>query len=767
MSIKRNIFRILLASLLPCLPLLAPIAAFAATDPAGVPVVAAHDSAATVSGGETFGLIDARLATAAAYLKNGDSDKAAAELGDLLPLAREKGSRKQYATALNMLGTIYSSSPAPASRESSPRQGGAVRSSTGEQADKSSDMLTQALEVAKEIGDPKLTASVLNNMGTMQMTRGIKVKAAASFAEGLQLSQESGDKDLTGATLLNLARLHASTGATLDAMKSLKEAEDFWSPTPDTAEKAGALINIGQLYRKVAANPEVAAEARSSALRCLTSAQSVATALNNEQLLSFAIGYQAGVLKDSGETAKALDLTRQALFIAQSIDSRELLYLWQWQIGRLLNTLGDTAKAAASYSQAINSLQSIRRSIRPEYAGSTLSYKEMMEPVYLELVAILLKQSQTADNQEQATGYIKAAEDTIEKLRTTELQDYFKDSCILGATHSANAPTGKTAILYLVALPKSLEILASLPAGVKRYSVPIESAILEQRGKDFVTELTNRSETYLESAKFLYDTIVRPLDSELAQEKIEHIVFIPDSALRSVPMAALNDGSRFLIAKYTISSAQGMQFVNMSPAAANHKPEILLAGISEAVNDFPPLPSVKNELSGIGAMFDGVTLLDKGFRVEDLKREIGLKPYSYIHLATHGEFGGDMENMYILAYDGLITFNMLDKFIRVTKYKSEPLELLTLSACKTALGDDRAAMGLAGIAVKAGAKSTMASLWEIDDKATSELIQEFYRQLKENNGGKARALQQAQLKIMKDYGHPYYWSPFILIGNWL
>ena len=94
------------------------------------------------------------------------------------------------------------------------------------------------------------------------------------------------------------------------------------------------------------------------------------------------------------------------------------------------------------------------------------------------------------------------------------------------------------------------------------------------------------------------------------------------------------------------------------------------------------------------------------------------------------------------------------------------MELLTLSACKTAAGDDRAALGLAGIAVKAGAKGTMATLWEIDHKATSELVVEFYRQLK-TGAPKLQALRNAQVKLMQRYPHPYFWSPFLMIGNWM
>jgi CHAT domain-containing protein len=197
------------------------------------------------------------------------------------------------------------------------------------------------------------------------------------------------------------------------------------------------------------------------------------------------------------------------------------------------------------------------------------------------------------------------------------------------------------------------------------------------------------------------------------------------------------------------------------------KRDVLMAGISESVSGFAALPSVRDELGGIGNLFSGRVLLDNQFLKGSFKNEIEKTPYSFVHLATHGEFAGDMHNMFILAWDGVITFDDLNNLIRVTKYRSEPLEMLTLSACKTAVGDDRAALGLAGIAVKAGAKSTVATLWEIDDKVTSEIIQEFYRNLKKDGTSKAVALQQAQLKIMEGHKHPFFWAPFLLIGNWM
>jgi CHAT domain-containing protein len=113
--------------------------------------------------------------------------------------------------------------------------------------------------------------------------------------------------------------------------------------------------------------------------------------------------------------------------------------------------------------------------------------------------------------------------------------------------------------------------------------------------------------------------------------------------------------------------------------------------------------------------------------------------------------------------------NQLEQIVGIGQYRDKPVELLTLSACQTAAGDDRAALGLAGVAVKSGARSALATLWFVNDQATALLVSDFYQHLKDSSVSKAGALQQAQINILSDrrYRHPGYWSPYLLIGNWL
>ena len=194
-----------------------------------------------------------------------------------------------------------------------------------------------------------------------------------------------------------------------------------------------------------------------------------------------------------------------------------------------------------------------------------------------------------------------------------------------------------------------------------------------------------------------------------------------------------------------------------------------MAGLSKAVQGFPPLPYVKAELDEIREFYPGERLFNESFRGSSLKKALRNKEFNILHIASHGEFQGDVGKTFLLAFDGRLTMNELDEYVGLLQFRKDPLELLTLSACDTAAGDDLAALGIAGVAIKAGARSALATLWQVNDLATSILVGEFYRQLRKPNVSRAVALQRAQLKLLHDprYEHPGYWSPFLMINNWL
>jgi CHAT domain-containing protein len=449
-----------------------------------------------------------------------------------------------------------------------------------------------------------------------------------------------------------------------------------------------------------------------------------------------------------------------------------VLYRWQWQTGRLLKALGKTDDAIAAYRRAVQTLQAIRPEMAVSYGSTQVSFRESVGPVYFELVDLLLQRAASTQAREQYEPYLIEARDTVELLKAAELRDYFRDDCV-DAVRSRIARLdiiSQTAVvIYPILLPDRTELLVSLPTGLKRFAVPVDAATLTQEVRAFRRKLEKRTtREYLPYAQQLYDWLLRPLEPELTPLPIDSLVFVPDGPLRTIPMAALHDGRQFLIGKYAVAITPGLDLTDPRPMQRDTI-KTLAVGLTEAVQGFPPLPNVSRELQAIQSLYGGAPLLNQDFRVSRLEKQLREERFTVVHIASHGRFEGDVAKTFLLTFDDKLTMERLDQAVGLFRFRDEPLELLTLSACETAAGDDRAALGLAGVAIKAGARSALATLWHINDPASAILVAEFYRQLQEPSVSRAIALQRAQLSLLKDprYQHPGYWSPFLLINNWL
>jgi CHAT domain-containing protein len=221
---------------------------------------------------------------------------------------------------------------------------------------------------------------------------------------------------------------------------------------------------------------------------------------------------------------------------------------------------------------------------------------------------------------------------------------------------------------------------------------------------------------------------------------------------------------------YNIALLPGLQLFEPQ-RLQQRKLRVIAAGLSKSpLPEFSPLDSVATELKEIQAEVPSVELLNQAFTRPALIAKVSTLPFPVIHLATHGEFSSKVDETFILAWDGRIKLKQLDTMLKTSNLRrTVPIELLVLSACETVVGDQQAALGLAGVAVRAGARSTLATLWQVDDQATASLIGQFYQELAKPNVSKAEALGKAQrfLAEKPEYQHPYYWAPFVLVGNWM
>jgi CHAT domain-containing protein len=181
------------------------------------------------------------------------------------------------------------------------------------------------------------------------------------------------------------------------------------------------------------------------------------------------------------------------------------------------------------------------------------------------------------------------------------------------------------------------------------------------------------------------------------------------------------------------------------------------------------LPGVDTEIKQLAEQNHTSYLLNESFSLQGFIQLLEEQPHDTLHIASHGFFGSTAEESFIMTHDKILNLNQLEALLSADYFKLHPIDLLTLSACQTAEGDDRSPLGISGVAIKAKVHSALGSLWPVADEATAQLMTSFYQSLHKPQQTKAKALQQAMLGILaqKNFANPSFWSPFILIGNWM
>ena len=641
------------------------------------------------------------------------------------------------------------------------------------QTDAAAHYLDQALKNARQLDQPALEAAVLNDLGVLRASEAKYEEALAAYSESVSLADRARQETLAVRARLNAARAATQLTQYADAKAWLDEAEKTLKGFNPSHDKAAALINLGLGYADVRPGfPGLSDSLLVGAANSLQDAASVAERIGDTRTASYAWGYLGHLYETEHRYDEALSLTRRAVFSAQSVSAPESLYQWQWQSGRVLASLNKLDEAITSYRSAIHTVEPIRLEVALAAQSPGSTAPESVRPLYVEYADLLLHRAARMDEGEASQGYLKAARDAIEASKAAELRDYFRDECVdavQSRVASLEAVSPTTAIVYPIVFADRTEVLVSLPGGLKRVSVAVRSDVLTKEVRAFRRTAEKRTtREYLPHAQQLYDWLVRPLEPDFASAKINTLVFVPDGPLRTIPMAALHDGERFLISKYAVAMTPGLNLTDPRPIS-REKIRILSTGLTMGVQGFPALPHVALEMRAIRDLYQGDQLLDKEFRTPRLERELRDQHFRILHIATHARFATDVNETFLLTFDDKLTMNQLDRLVGLFRFREDALELLTLSACRTGVGDDRAALGLAGVAIKAGARSALATLWYINDESSAELVTEFYRQLHDFSVSKAVALQRAQLKLLEDrvYQHPAYWSPFLLLNNWL
>lgn len=326
------------------------------------------------------------------------------------------------------------------------------------------------------------------------------------------------------------------------------------------------------------------------------------------------------------------------------------------------------------------------------------------------------------------------------------------------------------AIVYPIVLPDRLAVIAVLPNQPLAYHAsasPQAEVVATLRQFRQSLNPVYPDALRLQVSQQIYDWLIRPFRPAFEQARIETLVFTLDAPLRDLPMAALHDGQHYLVEQYQLALAPSLTLLPGTPWADLSPVTLLAAGLSTARQGFPAMPSVLTELAAITAHFPAHTLVNAEFTEVALAQALKDWPAPIVHIASHAQSGPTPNASFILTWDHKIWANNFRKLIEANLRKSTIIELLVLSACQTASGDQRIALGLAGLAVRSGVRSVIATLWAVNDHSTAELMAVFYQHLMQRLG-RSRALREAQLNLLQSqvYEHPYYWAPFILVGDW-
>ena len=462
--------------------------------------------------------------------------------------------------------------------------------------------------------------------------------------------------------------------------------------------------------------------------------------------------------------SKAQELTKQSLNIARQLQADDIIAQSAWQLGRLYKKQNQQIEAIATYREAVNALKAIRGDLVAVNPDVQFSFRESVEPVYRELVGLLLEEEPNQEN-------LLEARNLIESLQITELDNFLREACLDKAEQIDQIDPTAT-VIYPIILPDRLAVIYSTPGKPLQYTVTHKpQAEIEQTLSQLLAALSPISDSQERNhlSQQVYDWLIRPAETTQALKQTKTLVFVLDGILRNIPMSALYDGQQYLIEKYAVTLSPGLQLMAANSFQSNNI-EAVVAGISEARSGFSALPGVKSEVKQVSQMLPSTsTLLDSKLTESELGDRMKNSSANVVHLATHGQFSSRLDETFLLTWDEQINIKELSELLQNRQgNNSKDIDLLVLSACDTATGDKRAVLGLAGLAVKSGARSTIASLWPVKDQLTVSLMTSFYQKLLQPGINKAEALRQAQIETIQktDFKEPFFWSAFVLVGNW-
>ncbi len=497
--------------------------------------------------------------------------------------------------------------------------------------------------------------------------------------------------------------------------------------------------------------------------------------LGDRRSQAFALGNLGHLYELQQQWPEAQKLSQQALVLSQSLMAPELDYRFSWQLGRILKRQGQYQHAIDAYNEAYQKSRSLRRDLVSTNPDVQFSFRESVEPLYRQFVDLLLQSPQPAQTN------LSTARQVLETLQIEELENFLNFVCPetqLFLDEVIDSKDPQAAIIYPVILDDRVELILRLPRQQALYHPPAT-----QVSKPEIEAILDRLYSTLQEdgayeevqtdGQTLYNWLIEPLKTPLEQNQIQTLVFVLDGAFRKIPMSALYDGEQYLVENYTISLIPGLQLRDPEPLRRGEM-KVLAASLTdppENVPGFAKLANVQKEMEEIKETGISVTeISEEKFTMANFSQKLLNTSFDVVHLATHGQFGSTPENTFLITAEGTLNIDEFEQLFRNQRQTGEQaIQLLIMSACQTATGNEQEILGLAGMTVQAGASSAIGSLWDLDDEAGALFTEAFYRYLGQPNISRAEALRRAQVALLdnENYDHPRYWAPYILVGLWL
>ncbi|MEM8640086.1 MAG: CHAT domain-containing protein [Cyanobacteria bacterium P01_G01_bin.54] len=623
------------------------------------------------------------------------------------------------------------------------------------------DVLRQAIELAERLELKNELSPILLSLGN---TASDQKKWSDALYYFTQAEQQATTPEARLDAQLNQLRLYAQQQQIPQVQGLAPQIREQLSQLPPSRATIYGAINLADTLAQLP-QPDQMLPPRTVA-QLLADAIAASRRLQDPTAEAYALAQLGQLYVRQGQLNDGVALLQQSLSIGQALQANTIISQSAWTLGRALTQNNRANAAIAAYQNAITALQALRGDLVGVNQDVQFSFRESVEPIYRELVGLILD-----NNPDQAA--LAHVRELIEALQLAELDDFFRDACLDTQPRQIDEIDPNAAVLYSILLPDRLAVVVSAAnQPLSYYTVPVSQQEAEQTVREFLAKLhpvSNNAEQ-LRLSQTLYDWLIRPAEAAQALHGRETLVFVLDGLLQRVPMASLHDGQHYLVENYAIALSPGLNLLDAQPLE-QQTIQAIVGGMSAARPGFAALPEVENEVQNISQTVSAASLLNESFTQENLANKLlRWKNTNVLHLATHGQFGSTQENTFLLTWDGTLTVRELSELLRQREAnRANTLELLVLSACDTAAGDDRAVLGLAGFAVKSGARSTVASLWPVKDKVAAQMMTQFYERLSQPGITKAEALRQAQRSLLIDKGFqdPFFWSSFVIVGNWL